>query len=98
MHPCSYVERLTQYNERREPTGPTNSELLETVRWALEQDDSVLVEVDGRKILHQCLFLQQPHLARLLCTDSLGKGLSAHLDMDAKHRARNLLVHFEAEE
>ena len=81
------------------PPGQLTPELLEVIRWSLEQDDSVLIEVDGEEDLAPMFVLATAPLGTIIVYGQPRQGVVMRiLDLEAKHRARNLLVHFEAKE
>ena len=98
----SLLVRGEAYAQQRSvvnPPGQLTPELLEVVRWSLEQDDSVLVEVEGEEDLAPMFVLATAPLGTIVVYGQPRQGVVMRiLDMEAKHRARNLLVHFEAEE
>ena len=99
---ASLLVRGDAYAQQRSvvnPPGQLTPELLDVVRWALEQDQSVLVEVDGEEDLAPMFVLATAPLGTIVVYGQPRQGVVMRiLDMEAKHRARNLLVHFEAEE
>jgi hypothetical protein len=99
---ASLLVRGDAYAQQRSvvnPPGKLTPELLDVVRWALEQDQSVLVEVDGEEDLAPMFVLATAPLGTIVVYGQPRQGVVMRiLDMEAKHRARNLLVHFEAEE
>ena len=98
----SLLVRREEYTLNRKvvnPPGQLTPELLEVVRWSLEQEASVLIEVDGEEDLAPMFVLAAAPLGTIIVYGQPRQGVVMRvLDMDAKHRARNLLVHFEAEE
>ena len=81
------------------PPGQLTPELLDVIRWSLEQDDSVLIEVDGEEDLAPMFVLATAPLGTIIVYGQPRQGVVMRiLDLEAKHRARNLLVHFEAKE
>ena len=98
---ASLLVRGDAYAQQRSvvnPPGQLTPELLDVVRWALEQDQSVLVEVDGEEDLAPMFVLATAPLGTIVVYGQPRQGVVMRiLDMEAKHRARNLLVHFEAE-
>ena len=98
----SLLVRQEEYALHRKvvnPPGQLTPELLEVVRWSLEQEASVLIEVDGEEDLAPMFVLATAPLGTIIVYGQPRQGVVMRvLDMAAKHRARNLLVHFEAEE
>ncbi len=86
-------------NTVRNPPGQLTPELLEVVRWSLEQHEPVLIEVDGEEDLAPMFILAVAPLGTIIVYGQPRQGVVMRvLDLQAKQRARNLLVHFEAEE
>ena len=85
-------------NNVANPPGQLTPELLDVVRWSLEQDEPVLIEVDGEEDLAPMYVLATAPLGTIIVYGQPGQGVVMRiLDLEAKHRSRNLLVHFEAE-
>tara|TARA_B100001079_G_scaffold44246_1_gene35530 strand:+ start:1405 stop:2445 length:1041 start_codon:yes stop_codon:yes gene_type:complete len=81
------------------PPGQLTPALLEAVRWSFEQDEPVLIDVDGEEDLAPMFVLATAPLGTIVVYGQPRKGVVMRiLDLEAKHRARNLLVHFEAEQ
>ena len=80
------------------PPSQLTPALLESVRWSLEQDEPVLIEGDGEEDLAPMFVLAAAPLGTIVVYGQPRQGVVMRiLDLEAKHRARNLLVHFEAE-
>ena len=81
------------------PPGQLTPALLDAVRWAFKQDESVLIEVEGEEDLAPMYVLATAPLGTVVVYGQPQQGVVMRvLDLEAKHRARNLLVHFEAVE
>jgi uncharacterized protein (UPF0218 family) len=86
-------------NSVTNPPGQLTPDLLEVVRWSLQQDEPVLVEVDGEEDLAPMFVLATAPLGTIIVYGQPRQGVVMRiLDVQAKQRARNLLVHFEVEE
>ena len=86
-------------NSVTNPPGQLTPDLLEVVRWSLQQDEPVLVEVDGEEDLAPMFVLATAPLGTIIVYGQPRQGVVMRiLDLQAKQRARNLLVHFEVEE
>ena len=80
------------------PPGQLTPALLDVVRWSLKQDEAVLIEVDGEEDLAPMFVLATAPLGTIIVYGQPRQGVVMRiLDLETKHRARNLLVHFEAE-
>ena len=86
-------------NSVTNPPGQLTPALLEVVRWSLQQDEPVLVEVEGEEDLAPMFVLATAPLGTIIVYGQPRQGVVMRiLDLQAKQRARNLLVHFEVEE
>ena len=93
------AEKFSLRNSVLNPPGQLTPALLDAVRWSLEQDESVLIEVEGEEDLAPMFVLATAPLGTVIVYGQPRQGVVMRiLDMEAKHRSRNLLVHFEAEE
>jgi uncharacterized protein (UPF0218 family) len=86
-------------NSVTNPPGQLTPALLDVVRWSLQQDEPVLIEVDGEEDLAPMFVLATAPLGTIIVYGQPRQGVVMRvLDVQAKQRARNLLVHFEVEE
>lgn len=93
------AEKFSLRKSVQNPPGQLTPALLDAVRWSLEQDESVLIEVEGEEDLAPMFVLATAPLGTVIVYGQPRQGVVMRiLDMEAKHRSRNLLVHFEAEE
>ena len=93
------AEKFSLRKSVQNPPGQLTPALLDAVRWSPEQDESVLIEVEGEEDLAPMFVLATAPLGTVIVYGQPRQGVVMRiLDMEAKHRSRNLLVHFEAEE
>ena len=93
--------KSNQYSLRRTVKNPPSvltPELLDVIQWSLIQDEPVLVEVDGEEDLAPMYILATAPLGTIIVYGQPRKGVVMRvLDIEAKHRSRNLLIMFEVE-
>ena len=96
-----YKVNPDQYSVRRTVKNPPSiltPELLDVIQWSLIQEEPVLVEVDGEEDLAPMYLLATAPLGTIIVYGQPRKGVVMRvLDIEAKHRSRNLLVLFEVE-
>ena len=93
------ADKFSLHKKVMNPPGQLTPDLLNAIRWSLEQDEPVLIEVDGEEDLAPMFVLATAPLGTAIVYGQPRQGVVMRiLDIQAKHRARNLLVHFEAEE
>ena len=86
-------------NSVTNPPGQLTPDLLEVVRWSLQQDEPVLIQVEGEEDLAPMFILATAPLGTIIVYGQPRQGVVMRiLDIQAKQRARNLLVHFEVGE